>query len=149
MAAAFLFFGVLVLDQLVKGLIQVSCLPGESIPVMTGIFHITYVLNPGAAFGLLENQTWFFILAAAAISLAFVWYYPRLRRECGFLHYGCVAMVAGAIGNLIDRIKMGLVVDFLDFRIWPVFNLADIAIVVGVVSMVYAILFRLKEDEES
>ena len=58
-------------------------------------------------------------------------------------------MVAGAIGNLIDRIKMGLVVDFLDFRIWPVFNLADIAIVVGVISMVYAILFRLKEDEES
>ena len=64
MAAAFLFFGVLVLDQLVKGLIQVSCLPGESIPVITGIFHITYVLNPGAAFGLMENQTWFFILAA-------------------------------------------------------------------------------------
>lgn len=149
MAAAFLFFGVLVLDQLVKGLIQVSCLPGESIPVITGIFHITYVLNPGAAFGLLENQTWFFILAAAAISLAFIWYYPRLRRECGFLHYGCVAMVAGAIGNLIDRIKMGLVVDFLDFRIWPVFNLADIAIVAGVISMVYAILFKLKEDEES
>ena len=149
MAAAFLFFGVLVLDQLVKGLIQVSCLPGESIPVIKGIFHITYVLNPGAAFGLLENQTWFFILAAAAISLAFVWYYPRLRRECGFLHYGCVAMVAGAIGNLIDRIKMGLVVDFLDFRIWPVFNLADIAIVLGVISMVYAILFKLKEDEES
>ena len=144
-----MFFGVLVLDQLVKGLIQVSCLPGESIPVIKGIFHITYVLNPGAAFGLLENQTWFFILAAAAISLAFVWYYPRLRRECGFLHYGCVAMVAGAIGNLIDRIKMGLVVDFLDFRIWPVFNLADIAIVLGVISMVYAILFKLKEDEES
>ena len=94
-------------------------------------------------------DSWFFILAAAAISLAFIWYYPRLRRECGFLHYGCVAMVAGAIGNLIDRIKMGLVVDFLDFRIWPVFNLADIAIVVGVISMVYAILFRLKEDEES
>ena len=149
MAAAFLFFGVLVLDQLIKGLIQVSCLPGESIPVIEGWFHITYVLNPGAAFGLLENQTWFFILAAAAISLAFIWYYPRLRRECGFLHYGCVAMVSGAMGNLIDRIKTGLVVDFLDFRIWPVFNLADIAIVLGVISMVYAILFKLKEDEES
>ena len=147
--AIVLFFCILALDQLVKAFVRMTFLPGESLPVIPHVFHITYVLNPGAAFGLLENQTWFFILAAAAISLAFVWYYPRLRRECGFLHYGCVAMVAGAIGNLIDRIKMGLVVDFLDFRIWPVFNLADIAIVVGVISMVYAILFRLKEDEES
>ena len=148
MAAAFLFFGILVLDQLVKGLIQVSYLPGESTPIIKNVFHITYVLNPGAAFGLLENQTWFFILAAAAISVAFVLCYPRLRRECGFLHYGCVALVAGAIGNLIDRIKTGLVVDFLDFRIWPVFNLADIAIVLGVVSMVYAILFKVREEDE-
>ena len=147
MAAAFLFFGVLVLDQLVKGLIQVSYLPGESTPVIGGIFHITYVLNPGAAFGLLENQTWFFILSAVAISVAFLWHYPRLKKECGFLHYGCVALVAGAMGNLIDRMKTGLVVDFLDFRIWPVFNLADIAIVLGVVSMVYAILFKGREDE--
>jgi signal peptidase II len=56
-------------------------------------------------------------------------------------------MVAGAVGNLFDRIKTGLVVDFLDFRIWPVFNLADIAIVLGVVSMVYAILFKVREEE--
>jgi signal peptidase II len=95
----------------------------------------------------LENQTWFFILSAVAISVAFLWYYPRLKKECGFLHYGCVALVAGAMGNLIDRMKTGLVVDFLDFRIWPVFNLADIAIVLGVVSMVYAILFKVREDE--
>jgi len=149
LAAAFLFFGVLALDQLVKGLIQVSYLPGESTPIIKGIFHITYVLNPGAAFGLLENQTWFFILAAAAISLGFIWYYPRLKKECGFLHYGCVALVAGAMGNLIDRMKTGLVVDFLDFRIWPVFNLADIAIVLGVISMVYAILFKMRDEDES
>ncbi|MBE6101288.1 MAG: signal peptidase II [Selenomonas ruminantium] len=149
MAATFLFFGILVLDQLVKGLIQISYLPGESTPLIDGVFHITYVLNPGAAFGLLENQTWFFILAAVVIILAFIRFYPQLRRECGFLHYGCVAMVAGAVGNLIDRIKTGLVVDFLDFRIWPVFNLADIAIVLGAASMVYAILFKIREDDES
>ena len=82
------------------------------------------------------------------ILLAFLWYYPRLKRECALLHYGCVAMAAGAIGNLIDRIKTGLVVDFLDFRIWPVFNLADIAIVLGVAGMVYAILFKDKEHVE-
>ena len=143
-----MFFGILVLDQLVKGLIQVSYLPGESTPVMEGIFHITYVLNPGAAFGLLENQTWFFILAALAIIFAFMRYYPRLRQESGFLHYGCVAMAAGAVGNLIDRLKTGLVVDFLDFRIWPVFNLADIAIVLGAASMAYAILFKVRGEEE-
>ncbi len=148
MAAAFLFFGILVLDQLIKGLVQVSFVPGESVVVIEHIFNITYVLNPGAAFGLLENQTWFFILSATVILLAFLWYYPRLKRECALLHYGCVAMAAGAIGNLIDRIKTGLVVDFLDFRIWPVFNLADIAIVLGVAGMVYAILFKDKEHVE-
>ena len=58
------------------------------------------------------------------------------------LHYGTVAMAAGAIGNLIDRIRTGLVIDFFDFRIWPVFNVADIAIVLGVIAMIYAILFQ-------
>jgi signal peptidase II len=59
-----------------------------------------------------------------------------------------VALLAGAVGNLIDRIRSGLVVDFFDFRIWPVFNIADIAIVLGVISMIYAILYKEKETDE-
>lgn len=148
MYALGLFLGILVLDQLTKALITVSFLPGESLPLIDGIFHITYVLNPGAAFGILAHQNWFFVLAAAVILVAFVRYYPRLRHENGFLHYGCVALLAGTAGNLIDRLQGGLVIDFFDFRVWPVFNLADIAIVGGVISMAYAIIFRMKETEE-
>lgn len=148
MYALGLFLGILVLDQLTKALVSVSFLPGESLPLIDGIFHITYVLNPGAAFGMMAHQNWFFVLAALIILGAFVRYYRRLRRENPFLHYGCIALLAGTVGNLIDRLQGGLVIDFFDFRVWPVFNLADIAIVGGVISMAYAIIFKMKETDE-
>ena len=92
-------------------------LPGESISVLGSFFHLTYVLNPGAAFGLLEHARWFFILAAAALLVVFCCYYKQLRRQDGFFYYGCVALLGGAMGNLIDRIRIGVVIDFFDFRI--------------------------------
>ena len=86
----------------------------------------------------------FFIVAGIFILLAALLLYPRLKRQNPWLRYGCIALLGGAVGNLIDRIHNGLVVDFLDFRIWPVFNIADIAIVGGVGCMLYAILFKEK-----
>jgi len=143
-----LFFMLLAVDQAVKFFVETTMLPGESIPPIDGIFHITYVLNPGAAFGIFPHQSWFFILAGAAMIAAFFYYYPWLKRQCGYFHYGCIALLSGAVGNLIDRIRSGLVIDFFDFRIWPVFNIADVAIVLGVVSMIYAILYKIKETDE-
>lgn len=142
-----LFALILAVDQLTKYAISTVFLPGESLPVMPHIFHITYVLNPGAAFGMLPQARWFFILAAAALILAFLVYHRRLKKEPAAFYYGCVAMLAGAVGNLVDRIRQGLVIDFFDFRIWPVFNVADIAIVLGVAGMIFAILFRMNEHE--
>ena len=143
-----LFVVLLVLDQVVKSYVSTAMLLGETIPVVPGIFHITYILNPGAAFGMLAHQRWFFILAGIIIVAAFLYYYPRLRRQCGWFHYGCVALLSGAVGNLIDRIRNGLVIDFIDFRVWPMFNIADIAIVLGVASMIYAILYKMKDTED-
>lgn len=142
-----LFALILAVDQLTKYAISTVFLPGESLPVVPHIFHITYVLNPGAAFGMLPQARWFFILAAAALILAFLAYHRRLKKEPAAFYYGCVVMLAGAVGNLIDRIRQGLVIDFFDFRIWPVFNVADIAIVLGVAGMIFAILFRMNEHE--
>ncbi len=142
-----LFALILAVDQLTKYAISTVFLPGESLPVVPHIFHITYVLNPGAAFGMLPQARWFFILAAAALILAFLVYHRRLKKEPAAFYYGCVAMLAGAVGNLVDRIRQGLVIDFFDFRIWPVFNVADIAIVLGVAGMIFAILFRMNEHE--
>ena len=135
-----LFVLILVADQLTKYAISANFLPGESLPVVPHIFHITYVLNPGAAFGMLPQARWFFVLAAVALFIAFM-----AKRQPAAFYYGCVAMLAGAVGNLIDRIRQGLVIDFFDFRIWPVFNVADVAIVLGVAGMVFAILFRMKD----
>ena len=146
--ACFLFLILLVLDQLSKCFIRMYMIPGESIPILSGIFHITYVLNPGAAFGMLAHQRWFFILAGLFLIGVFFRLYPYWKRQCAWFRYGCVSLLSGAVGNLADRIHSGLVVDFMDFRIWPVFNLADMAIVFGVASMIYAILFRMKEGED-
>ncbi len=142
-----LFFCIIFLDQAVKYVVKSGMILGESIPLVPHIFHLTYVLNPGAAFGVLENQRIFFVLMGVVLLFCIWKYYPKIRRMDTILHYGCVALAAGAVGNLIDRIQNGLVVDFLDFRIWPVFNIADIAIVVGVLCMIYAMLFRMEEEE--
>lgn len=146
--AYILFILILCIDQFTKYLISSHFLPGKSMAVIEPFFHITYVLNPGAAFGLLANARWFFILAACVLLAAFFWYRRQLRRQPAPFYYGCVALLAGAMGNLIDRIRQGLVIDFFDFRIWPVFNVADIAIVLGVASMIFAIVFRMKEMDD-
>jgi len=118
---------------------------GMSIPVIPQVFHITYILNAGAAFGILENQQWFFILIGLAVLGAAAWFYSCLQRENACIRYGVSLLLGGAAGNLIDRIFRGSVVDFFDFRIWPVFNIADIAIVVGVGCIIYSLLFETKE----
>ena len=131
---------VFVFDQLAKVIIGSAMHVGESIPVLPGIFHITYVLNPGAAFGMLEGSRWFFVIIAIAV-MGGIWYLRREIAEYGpWCTYGAALFGGGAVGNLIDRARQGLVIDFFDFRIWPVFNVADIAICVGVGCIIWSIL---------
>ena len=138
-----LFFGVVALDQFTKALVVKSMVPGESIPILQEIFHLTYVLNPGAAFGILSNQREFLLLTGAVLILATAYFYPLIKKSDACLRYGTTAILSGAVANLIDRVQTGYVVDFFDFRFWPVFNVADIAIVMGMGFMIYSILFRL------
>ena len=141
-----LFLGVVSLDQISKAIIMRTFVPGESIPILQDIFHLTYVLNPGAAFGILSNQRMFLLVTGVALILVTVYFYPLLKKSDGFLRFGATAILSGAVANLIDRVQTGYVVDFFDFRIWPVFNIADIAIVLGMGFMIYAILFRLDKN---
>ena len=138
---------VFVIDQLVKHLVVSTMHLGQSFPVIKGIFHITYVLNPGAAFGMLEHQRWFFIVVALAAVLLGVFFYRKLQQESILMRSGAGLLLGGAVGNLADRIQSGLVVDFLDFRVWPVFNIADIAICAGAGILIYDIWQRRNEDE--
>lgn len=123
---------VLALDQGLKLIVQRNMELNQSIPVIENVFHLTYVLNPGAAFGILADKTIFFILATLIVVGFIGFYYYRTPREKTWLRLGLVLLLGGALGNLIDRVRTSHVVDFFDFRIWPVFNIADIAISVGV-----------------
>lgn len=123
---------VVILDQLTKHIVAVNMTEGMSIPIINHVFHLTYILNAGAAFGMLENSRWFFVAMAILVLSVICYYHKWILREDKKLQYGIVLFAAGTLGNLIDRILRGLVVDFFDFRIWPIFNVADIAICVGV-----------------
>ena len=138
---------VFIIDQLVKHLVVSTMHLGQSLPVIKGIFHITYVLNPGAAFGMLEHQSWIFILVALAAVLLGAAFYKKLQQESFLMRSGAGLLLGGAVGNLADRIQSGLVVDFLDFRIWPVFNIADIAICAGAGILIFDIWQRRNEDD--
>lgn len=97
---------------------------------------------------MLEHQRWIFILVAAAVLLAAGIFYSRLKQESTLLQAGAGMLLGGAVGNLVDRIQTGLVVDFLDFRVWPVFNIADVAICVGAGILIVDMWQRRNEDEE-
>lgn len=140
MTAILWAIGIIVLDQFVKYWVVTHMLLGASIPIIADIFHITYILNPGAAFGILENQRYFFIAIALVMIIFVLYLYPRIPRQFCLLRMGVILLVGGAAGNLIDRIRTGLVVDFIDFRIWPVFNIADVSIVIGVSIIIYSML---------
>ena len=133
-------FLVILADRLTKMLVMDRMQEGMSIPVVQGFFNFTYVLNPGAAFGMLPNNRVFFIaLTVAVLVIAFV-ARKQIAKEGPWFTYGMSLFLGGAIGNLLDRIKTGLVVDFFDFIVWPVFNVADIAICVGVGMIIWSVL---------
>ena len=145
----FLSICIVVLDQVVKFLVTHEMFPGMSIPVIQDVFHITFVLNPGAAFGILAHQRSFVIVMGIVIVILGGLFSPYIRRQCRIFRCGTALLLGGALGNLIDRVRFGHVIDFFDFRIWPVFNIADIAIVVGVAAIIYAILFKMHPVEDA
>ena len=145
----FLSICIVVLDQVVKFLVVHKMFPGMSLPIIQDVFHITFVLNPGAAFGILAHQRSFFIVMGIVILILVGVFSPYIRRQCGIFRWGVALLLGGALGNLIDRVRIGHVIDFFDFRIWPVFNIADIAIVVGVAAIIYAILFKMHPAEDA
>jgi signal peptidase II len=135
-----LFLGVavaiVVADQITKRLAEDRLRDQRSVPVVDDILRLTYVENRGAAFGLLQDQTMFFVLVGILVIGVIAASYRYLPRSGFLLHLALGLQLGGAIGNLIDRVRQGYVVDFVDFGYranwWPVFNVADSAIVIGV-----------------
>ena len=138
-------FLVFCLDQLSKQLVQKNMIPGESISLIPGMFHLTYVQNTGAAFGILKEKTSFFVVITALVVMAIVFAIPHIQREHLFLRPALGLMLGGALGNFVDRARFGHVIDFIDFRIWPVFNVADMAIVMAVGFLFWKLLVHNPE----
>ena len=137
----------LVLDQVSKYYVMNLFAIGESVSVIQNVFHLTYIINRGAAFGMLTNQRWFFLVVAFILIIVYAIYHKKVNRGPISLRIGSALLISGAIGNGIDRYVLHGVVDFFDFRIWPIFNVADIGICVGVACIIYHLLRN--EHEES
>lgn len=142
--------GVWVIDRLLKVLIQTNFSPGETLIVIPKVFHLTFVLNPGAAFGLMAGQTWIFIVTAFVVIGGVIYGQFRIppRERLTRLAIGMIG--GGALGNLYDRLVIGRVVDYLDFQIWPyVFNFADSMIVSSVGLLMFLIYTEEKAQGKS
>lgn len=138
------------LDQASKAAVQLWMYQGESIPIAPHFFHLTYILNPGAAFGLMAYQTPLLVTVTAIMLIGVAVGYRHIRAGSPLLRYGLSLIVGGALGNFVDRLRYGHVVDFLDFRVWPVFNLADTAIVIGACLLVLELVKdRPKKETEN
>ena len=148
-------FLVVAADQLSKTWIRDNLAKGESLPE-TGFCRLTHVHNTGVAFGLFQGHSFLFtIIAVVGIVLLLIFvlfFYRRLHFPDSWLADTALGLIlGGTIGNLIDRLRLGYVTDFIDFGIWPAFNIADSAIVVGVIIFAYFLLSvaRTKETDSS
>jgi len=149
---------VVALDQITKAAIVAKFFIHESYPIIDGFFNLVYVMNPGAAFGFLANTSAifryiFFIGITAMVILLIIYYILKSKSQNMFTVVSLTLIFAGAVGNLIDRVRFGAVVDFLDFYIrswhWPAFNVADSAISLGAVLMIWGMIIQRKEEAAS
>lgn len=140
---------VIAADQVSKYLVSSLMEVGQSLALIRGFLYLTYVRNPGAAFGMFPYQTAFFIAVTLVVAVLIIYYYRALSADHRWLRCGLALQLGGALGNLIDRVLEGYVIDFIDFTVWPpVFNFADAAIVIGIAIFLIAFWreFELKAE---
>lgn len=141
------------IDQATKYWIATSLAINEQIPVIGNFFLITSHRNRGAAFGILQDQRWFFIVVTTVVLIGLVWYMLKIRKSGNRLLQTALALVlGGAAGNFIDRALTGEVVDFLQFNFgsytFPIFNVADSCIVVGVALIILDSILEIRREKQ-
>jgi len=141
-------------DQVSKAIVVRTMSLYESVPVIENFFHFTYITNDGMAFGIDFPFGYFiFSLVSALLTIFLFWYLWSARNDSLVIRLGLAMIIAGAVGNLIDRLMLGEVIDFLDFMVgnfhWYVFNLADSYVTVGMVLILTDSIFLEKKREKS
>ena len=140
----------LVLDRISKWAVMDSLRPGESwnpVAALERWVSLTYVTNTGVAFGLFPDHGAVFMVIAVVVIAAIIFYYRYLPGDQWLVQISLGLQLGGALGNLVDRLRYGHVIDFIDFKVWPVFNVADSSVFVGVVILAFYLL-RHGEDWE-
>lgn len=144
---------IFLVDQGSKWLVKTKMDLGQEISVIGDFFYITSHRNRGAAFGILQDQRWFFIVITIIVVAALVWYIQKIKSQADKLLPVALSLVlAGALGNFLDRLLMGEVVDFFKFNFgsytFPIFNVADSAIVVGVALIIVDTLLESRREKQ-
>lgn len=137
-----------ILDQLTKYWVVKGIPLYGHVPVLDKVFHLTYVQNRGAAFSMLEGQHWFFGLLFAVLTVVVIWELVKKAMPFTTFERFCIASVwAGGLGNMIDRVRLGYVVDMIevDFMNFAVFNVADCFITCGCIALMVSLVFFNKE----
>lgn len=145
MLYTFLIALLVVIDQLCKYAAETYLKPIGTSPIIQNVFHLTYARNTGAAFSILQGKQAFLVTVSLIVVIALLLYFfKNLNKGNTYLNLSISLIIGGALGNLIDRIKLGFVVDFLDFIIidYPIFNTADVFVVSGTIFLIYAMLFN-------
>ncbi|HLF54398.1 MAG TPA: signal peptidase II [Candidatus Nanoarchaeia archaeon] len=124
---------IFLLDRITK-LLVLNYIPLNSSIQVLPFFSLTHILNTGTAFGLLKNAQWFFLIFASAVSAFIIVKYQTFQPKIQLLS---ALVLGGALGNLFDRLFYGAVIDFINFSFWPAFNIADSAISIAVVLLLY------------
>ena len=151
--AGTVFFIVLILiDQFTKYLAVTFLKDNGPFIIIDGVFQLRYLENRGAAFGMMQGRQYLFVAGAAVIVLLIAYFYQKMPMTKKYipLRICAVLLCSGAIGNMIDRLKLNYVVDFFYFDLidFPIFNVADCYVVVACIAFVFLILFYYKEDDD-
>lgn len=150
-----LFFSaiILVVDQLTKLMVKARFELRDSISVIGEFFRLTYIENPGMAFGIQLGSPMFFTAFASIASVIIFVYLYRIRHEKFLSRFALAIILGGALGNLIDRFAYGQVIDFLDFGIgdtrWPIFNIADSSVTVGMILLLTIVFFEKEAETQA
>lgn len=138
-----LSFAVLLIDQLTKWAVVATMQVGQSVTVIPKVLSLTFIRNTGAGFGILQDQNSFLIFVALAAIAIIIASLRKILEEHHTTLFSAL-ILGGAAGNLVDRIVYASVVDFFDFHIWPAFNIADAALTIGVLGLVWLALIEKK-----
>lgn len=147
LAALGIALAVFILDQGIKQVVENSMSIGESIPLVRGAIHLTHIKNTGGAFGVLAGQNTLLLLGSA-VAVGVVLWMLLSGTPSKLTTLGCGLILGGAAGNLLDRLTTGEVTDYVDLRVWPVFNAADAAITLGVAALLLGALLGPEEPRQ-